>query len=62
VQSFRPSWSPDGTKIVFTRFTPTGKRTGRIDLYTMNQLGKHLRRVTNMPQAFPTNPDWGTAP
>jgi hypothetical protein len=23
-QSFRPSWAPDGTRIVFTRFTPTG--------------------------------------
>jgi len=62
VHSFRPAWSPDGTRIVFTRFTPTGKRTGRVDLYTMNPDGTHLRRVANMPQAFPTNPDWGTAP
>jgi len=62
VQSFAPAWSPDGAKIVFVRFTPIGKNSGRLDLYTMNRDGTHLRRVTNMPQAFPTNPDWGTAP
>ncbi len=62
VHSFRPAWSPDGTKIVFTRFTPTGKRSGRVDLYIMNANGTRLRRLTNMPQAFPTNPDWGAAP
>ena len=62
VQSFRPAWSPDGTRIVFTRFTPIGKKSGRIDLFTMSRDGKGLHRVTNMPQAFPTNADWGTAP
>jgi TolB protein len=62
VQSFAPAWSPDGTKIVFVRFTPTGKRSGRLDLFTMSADGRRLRRVTNMPRAFPTNPDWGTAP
>jgi TolB protein len=62
VQSFAPAWSPDGAKIVFVRFTPIGKNSGRLDLYTMNRDGTHLRRVTNMPRAFPTNPDWGTAP
>ncbi len=59
-QSFRPSWSPDGTRILFTRFTPIG-RAGRVDLYTMSPKGTALRRVTNMPQAGPTNADWGTA-
>ena len=62
VQSYRPAWSPDGTRIVFTRFTPTGTKSGRVDLYTMSSDGTRVRRVTNMPQAFPTNPDWGTAP
>ena len=62
VQSFAPAWSPDGTKIVFVRFTPIGKQNGRLDLFTMNSDGTRVRRVTNMPRAFPTNPDWGTAP
>jgi TolB protein len=62
VQSFRPAWSPDGTKVVFTRFTPTGKKSGRIDLLTVSADGNRLRRITNMPRAIPTNPDWGTAP
>ena len=62
VQSFRPVWSPDGTRIVFTRFTSTGKKSGRVDLFTMTADGTHVHRLTNMPRAFPTNPDWGTAP
>ena len=62
VQSFAPAWSPDGTKIAFVRFTPIGKQNGRLDLFTMSRDGTSLRRVTNMPRAFPTNPDWGTAP
>jgi TolB protein len=62
VQSFAPAWSPDGTKIVFDRFTPIGKQNGRLDLFTMSRDGTRVRRVTNMPGAFPTNPDWGTAP
>lgn len=61
VQSFRPSWSPAGTRIVFTRFRPIGK-TGRVDLFTMTAGGTRVRRLTDMPDAFPTNPDWGTAP
>jgi TolB protein len=60
-QSFRPSWAPDGSRVVFTRFTPAGK-TGRLDLYTMNPNGTGLKRLTNMPKAFPNSADWGTAP
>jgi TolB protein len=61
-RSFRPSWSPDGTSIVFDRLTPLGKRQGRVDLYVTNRNGTDLRRITDMPQAFPIAPDWGTAP
>ena len=58
-QSFRPAWSPDGTRLVFARFTPARKG---IDLYTMNPDGTRLTRVTNMPRRFAVHPDWGTAP
>jgi Tol biopolymer transport system component len=57
----RPAWAPDGTRIVFTRFTPTGK-TARLDLCTMNPDGTGLKLLINMPKAFPNNADWGTAP
>jgi Tol biopolymer transport system component len=60
--SFRPSWSPDGKRIVFTRATPIGKNDGRIDIYTMRPDGTHLRRVTAMPDTFTTNADWGPRP
>jgi Tol biopolymer transport system component len=61
-QSWGPAWSPDGKRIVFTKFTPIGKKDGRVDIYTMTPKGTALKRVTHMPQAFTNNPDWGPAP
>jgi TolB protein len=58
--SFRPSWSPDGARIVFVRCRVKGDR-GACDLFTMKPNGSGLQRLTNMPDAFPVNPDWGTA-
>jgi TolB protein len=61
--SFRPSWSPDGTRIVFTN--AVNKRLadgGGVDLYTMHPDGTGAKRLTHMPKRFPTNSDWGTAP
>jgi Tol biopolymer transport system component len=61
IYSFRPSWSPDGTRIVFTRCKVKGDNGG-CDLHTMDPDGGDIERLTDMPGAFPTNPDWGTAP
>lgn len=61
VHSFRPSWAPDGTRIVFARFKARGKQ-GRTDLYTAKPDGSGLRRITDMPKRFPMHPDWGPAP
>ncbi|MDQ3720202.1 MAG: hypothetical protein M3350_05385 [Actinomycetota bacterium] len=41
---FWPSWSPRGSKIVFTSF-----RNFNLDVYTMNQNGTGLTRVTRHP-------------
>jgi TolB protein len=60
-QSFSACWSPDGRRIVFSRFILNGKRSHG-DLYTVNPAGKTLKRLTRMPTAFPSNADWGTAP
>lgn len=57
--SFRPSWSPDGTKLVVAGFTPSGRR-GRLDLYTIDPDGSAAKRLTHVP--FAAQPDWGTAP
>jgi TolB protein len=59
--SFRPSWSPDGNRIVFARFRARGKNA-RTDLYTANPDGTGLARITNLPKRFPMHPDWGPAP
>jgi len=62
VFSFRPSWSPDGTRIVFARAAPRGKHSFRLQLFTMKPNGGGVEQLTHMPEAFPVNPDWGTAP
>jgi Tol biopolymer transport system component len=63
VFSFRPSWSPDGTRIVFVRAAPKNKKGDYlVELYTINPHGGKLERLTHMPDAFPFYPDWGTAP
>jgi Tol biopolymer transport system component len=59
--SFRPSWSPDGTRIVFTRIKVIGHH-GRTNLFSMTPSGSDLEQITHMSRGFPTNPDWGTAP
>jgi Tol biopolymer transport system component len=63
VFSFQPSWSPDGTRIVFVRAAPKNKRGDYLlELYTINPDGSKSERLTHMPDAFPFHPDWGTAP
>ena len=57
--SFRPSWAPDGSKLVIARFVPKGKR-GRLDLYIVNPDGSRAKRLTNSKVAFAAQPDWGT--
>lgn len=42
----RPTWSPDGTKIVFTTY-----RTGGGEVFVMNADGSQQRNVSNRPDA-----------
>jgi Tol biopolymer transport system component len=53
---YSPSWSPDGSKIVFTRSSPDGERE---NIYTVNA-GSDLFQVTD--GGGDDNPDWGTQP
>jgi Tol biopolymer transport system component len=55
---FNPSWSPDGTKILF------GRRQGnsQADLYTVHADGSGLFQVTNTPDIDEFGGDWGTHP
>jgi Tol biopolymer transport system component/pimeloyl-ACP methyl ester carboxylesterase len=59
--SFRPSWAPDGTKLVIARFVPKGKR-GRLDLFIINPDGSGAKRLTNSKVAFAAQADWGPGP
>jgi dipeptidyl aminopeptidase/acylaminoacyl peptidase len=52
-----PGWSPDGTRIVFTRATEGGKRS---DIATVNADGSGLVQITHTGDA--DEADWGTHP
>ena len=55
VHSFRPSWAPDGTRIVFARFTPRG-RNGRTRTAAASDASP------TSPGASRCTPDWGQKP
>ena len=56
VSNYSPAWSPDGTRLAFTR-SVTGTRTGwAIDVYIVDLDGTNLRRVTTSGTAFA--PTW----
>jgi Tol biopolymer transport system component len=56
--AFTPGWSPNGKKITFGLFIPTGAHTGRRAIYTANADGSHPES-TGLPG---DSPDWGTHP
>ena len=53
-QEGSPSWSPDGSRIVFTRAVPNGNRSA---VYTIRADGTGLRRL-RAPTAQYTGPAW----
>lgn len=55
---FNPSWSPDGSKILFGR----RQGSGQADLYTANADGSGLFQVTHTPDIDEAGGDWGTHP
>ena len=57
VGCFQPGWSPDGTKIVFTRTRANGTQQ---NIYTVNADGSGLTQMTNSGAS--QNADWGTHP
>jgi Tol biopolymer transport system component len=57
ISCFQPGWSPDGTKIVFTRISGNGTQE---NIYTVNADGSALTQVTRSGGA--SQPDWGTHP
>jgi TolB protein len=54
--SFRPCWSPQGDRIVFTRIA-FGPHGGPFDLYTMNPDGTDITALTQTPD-FENQADW----
>ena len=59
---YSPSWSPDGTKLVFVRSTPDPSAPAGFveNVYTVNADGSDPFQVTD--GGVDDNPDWGTPP
>jgi TolB protein len=50
----RPAWSPDGSKIAFTR----GDAVGEQEIYVMNADGSGQTNITNSPNSQDLSPTW----
>ncbi len=59
--SFRPSWAPDGSKLVYCRFVGY-RRSGDTQLWTIRPDGTHASQLSHVDGLFPFAPDWGVAP
>jgi Tol biopolymer transport system component len=57
-----PSWSPDGTKIIFNLFTATSPGTEQEGIYTANADGTNVQQITSNPEFRDNYPDWGPHP
>jgi Tol biopolymer transport system component len=56
---FLPVYSPDGTKIAWTR---AAYAESRLDIWTMNANGTNFRNITRTRGVEDVAPDWGTHP
>jgi Tol biopolymer transport system component len=54
-----PSWSPDGTQIVFTRYVSPN---GSFELFTMDADGSDKAELTPTTFTEQNEADWGTHP
>jgi TolB protein len=56
-----PAFSPDGTRISFSRIT-FSSRSESADIFVMRSDGSGVRRITDTPRAFEFGPDWQPLP
>ena len=53
-----PSWSPDGTKIVYQKTTDDGLRIKESDLYILDMQEMQSQQLTKTKEILEANPQW----
>lgn len=53
-----PTWSPDGTRLAFSRLTEGGTDEPAQHIWTMDATGGSLREITTEPDRYDNSPTW----
>ncbi len=61
-QGVSPTWSPDSSRILFTKSTETERNSPRVDIWAINLDGSDEHVLGPTRDAHESSPDWYSSP